>query len=154
MPGTFKLSYFFILLPLYCFFVVNMLMLTLQLLEKDPTKRLTRFDLLKNHPFFERMDWHALFNMQITPPEELVPPFPVRSLSIPHSLPSTLLIIPSHSSLCPSLSPLPSPLSPLHYLYIFLFSCFLQVLSKPPKDHGDADDGGELDPPVFLVDTN
>eukprot|EP00026_Physarum_polycephalum_P010397 Phypoly_transcript_10560.p1 GENE.Phypoly_transcript_10560~~Phypoly_transcript_10560.p1 ORF type:complete len:426 (+),score=48.42 Phypoly_transcript_10560:41-1279(+) len=44
-----------------------------KLLEKDPDKRLTSFELLKSHPFFESMDWHALLNMQIEPPDELKP---------------------------------------------------------------------------------
>lgn len=42
-----------------------------KLLEKDPTERLGRFDLLRSHPFFECIDWHALLNMQLPPPEQL-----------------------------------------------------------------------------------
>jgi len=39
-----------------------------QLLQKDPNLRLTDFGILKQHPFFEGLDWEALVMKEITPP--------------------------------------------------------------------------------------
>jgi RAC serine/threonine-protein kinase len=38
------------------------------LLEKDPSKRLTDPELIKRHPFFEGIDWDALYHRKVTPP--------------------------------------------------------------------------------------
>jgi len=42
------------------------------LLEKDPTRRLTNPLLMKRHPFFEGIDWDALYRRKVVPP--FVPP--------------------------------------------------------------------------------
>jgi len=42
------------------------------LLEKDPERRLTNTVLMKRHPFFEGIDWDALYRKKITPP--FIPP--------------------------------------------------------------------------------
>eukprot|EP01098_Paradermamoeba_levis_P005560 TRINITY_DN2344_c0_g1_i1.p1 TRINITY_DN2344_c0_g1~~TRINITY_DN2344_c0_g1_i1.p1 ORF type:complete len:458 (-),score=177.99 TRINITY_DN2344_c0_g1_i1:206-1489(-) len=46
--------------------------LLLQLLERDPKKRLKDFETLKKHPFFKDINWEKLYNKQLTPP--YVPP--------------------------------------------------------------------------------
>jgi len=42
------------------------------LLEKDPSRRLSNPELIKRHPFFEGIDWDALYRKKITPP--FIPP--------------------------------------------------------------------------------
>lgn len=38
------------------------------LLEKDPSKRLSDPELIKRHPFFDGIDWDALYRKRIAPP--------------------------------------------------------------------------------------
>eukprot|EP01097_Dermamoeba_algensis_P007658 TRINITY_DN48_c0_g1_i1.p1 TRINITY_DN48_c0_g1~~TRINITY_DN48_c0_g1_i1.p1 ORF type:complete len:428 (-),score=98.00 TRINITY_DN48_c0_g1_i1:279-1562(-) len=46
--------------------------LLLQLLERDPKKRLKDLDSLKKHPFFKDIDWEKLVQKKLTPP--YIPP--------------------------------------------------------------------------------
>jgi len=39
-----------------------------KLLDRDPTKRLSDPDLIKQHPFFKTIDWERLENKEIPPP--------------------------------------------------------------------------------------
>ena len=73
-----------------------------KLLERDPTKRLAcksgeGFDEIRQHPWFQPIDWEALENKQLTPP--FTPD--VRSLFIRPFSPSVMF------SLCSPLLPTP-----------------------------------------------
>jgi hypothetical protein len=42
--------------------------IVIQLLVRDPSKRLQDPTEIKQHPFFKGIDWEKLYNKQITPP--------------------------------------------------------------------------------------